>query len=413
MSIERSTHAATPHPAGKNVAAGKPPASAGEASADGGASSFLALLAALDPLAADTQLADPGVPDEGNAAATGIQAPPEAVGEVAVDAASLLAQGVAAVLPQRACTDASAPAPLAPQAPVVADTLVAARSAPAPSPARAARDTQEVAMSSAAAAEPAPAPARVPPRRSDAARQGQDPSSVLPTSNSAVRASEPRSVADPAGIDLRVLNPRHATDVAVASSAAAEVGSALKSSGSSRAVDRAGATSFTSGGGAPFAGAWNDQVIAGTGGGTATEPAFSLDANAASPSAALADKLSYWVSKGVQSAEIQLDAFGGGAVDVSISVHGNEAQVEFRSDQPEARRLLQDAMPQLRDMLKGEGLVLSGGFVGTSAQSDPGGQERRNAPPGARSRTVALETLDRASPAVHHRSSGRTVDLFV
>lgn len=90
----------------------------------------------------------------------------------------------------------------------------------------------------------------------------------------------------------------------------------------------------------------------------------------AGASSDVAHKVHYWVTRGAQNAELQLEAFGGGAVDVSISVRGNEAQVEFRSDQPDARRLLQDAMPQLRDLLRSEGLELAGGFVGGSAHRD-------------------------------------------
>jgi flagellar hook-length control protein FliK len=119
-----------------------------------------------------------------------------------------------------------------------------------------------------------------------------------------------------------------------------------------------------------------------TGAGGVAAPDLPFPAGASSE---VAHKVHYWVTRGAQNAELQLDAFGGGAVDVSISIRGNEAQVEFRSDQPEARRLLQDAMPQLRDLLRSEGLELSGGFVGGSAnpdsrreRSDPEGRSGRD-----------------------------------
>ena len=140
---------------------------------------------------------------------------------------------------------------------------------------------------------------------------------------------------------------------------------------------------------APLDGAWAGNnatsVLAsspatGTGGVAAPDLPFPAGA-----SSEVAHKVHYWVTRGAQNAELQLDAFGGGAVDVSISMRGNEAQVEFRSDQPEARRLLQDAMPQLRDLLRSEGLELSGGFVGGSAnpdsrreRSDPEGRSGRD-----------------------------------
>ena len=110
----------------------------------------------------------------------------------------------------------------------------------------------------------------------------------------------------------------------------------------------------------------------------------------AGSSSEVAHKVHYWVTRGAQNAELQLDAFGGGAVDVSIFMRGNEAQVEFRSDQPEARRLLQDAMPQLRDLLRSEGLELSGGFVGGSPNPD---SRRERSEPDRRSGRVGVVTV--------------------
>jgi flagellar hook-length control protein FliK len=124
-------------------------------------------------------------------------------------------------------------------------------------------------------------------------------------------------------------------------------------------------------GGSGTASAYSSGALMGTSAAGVAEAPF-----AAGSCADVAHKVHYWVTRGVQNAELQLDAFAGGAVDVSISMQGKEALVEFRSDQPEARRMLQDAMPQLREMLRSGGLELSAGFVGTSA--DPGSQPRRD-----------------------------------
>lgn len=144
-----------------------------------------------------------------------------------------------------------------------------------------------------------------------------------------------------------------------------------------------------------------------------TAPSFVLDAGMASPEVAVAEQVHYWVTKGVQNAELQLDAFGGGQVEVHVSVVGNEAQVEFRTDQPEARRLLQDAMPQLRQMLEQEGMLLSGGFVGTSTRQDqePNTRQPARAPEGAR--VPATVSLPSAGQTLGARGSGRTLDVFV
>ena len=147
---------------------------------------------------------------------------------------------------------------------------------------------------------------------------------------------------------------------------------------------------------------------------TAVNPtSYAPELSSSSPDTAVAEKLNYWISRGVQNAELKLDAFGGGSVQVNIAMSGLDAQVEFRSDQPEVRRLLSDAMPQLRDMLKGEGLSLSGGFVGTSAQSDPGTPERRGQTQSARIFRAGAEPASMGRTSTVNLTPGRTVDLFV
>ena len=166
-----------------------------------------------------------------------------------------------------------------------------------------------------------------------------------------------------------------------------------------------------SSGSLPMTGPWADYAA--LNGGPGSRPVFSPDPVVAMPEAAVAEKLNYWITRGVQNAELQLDAFGGGSVDVSISLNGNEAMVEFRSDQPEARKLLQDAMPQLRDMLEGEGLLLSGGFVGTSAQQDAGSPGRRAGPQPAKTSLRIADTTENGQSTAVARTTGRAVDVFV
>ncbi len=156
---------------------------------------------------------------------------------------------------------------------------------------------------------------------------------------------------------------------------------------------------------------WGDATPAGTQHGASS--VYAPGALTPAPATAMAEKVHYWVSRGVQSAELQLDAFAGGSVDVSIAVKGHEATIEFRTDQPQARQLLLEAMPQLKELLAGEGLMLSGGFVGSSAQQ--GGQPQgRGALP-----TTTREALVGVPPAAPGRAelldgaSGRRVDLFV
>lgn len=135
---------------------------------------------------------------------------------------------------------------------------------------------------------------------------------------------------------------------------------------------------------------------------------------AAGTSSDVAHKVHYWVTRGVQTAELQLDAPGGTAVDVSITLQGKEALVEFRSDQPDARRVLQEAMPQLREMLRAEGLQLAGGFVGSSAQQKQGDArpdgQRRTAEPGGTVRIAASDAVRSGRPGA---ASTHALDVFV
>lgn len=135
---------------------------------------------------------------------------------------------------------------------------------------------------------------------------------------------------------------------------------------------------------------------------------------APSASSEVAHKVHYWVTRGVQTAELQLDALGGSAVDVSITLQGKEALVDFRSDQPEARRVLQEAMPQLRDMLRAEGLQLAGGFVGSSAQQkerDPRRDGHHREPD--RSAVLSVSAADVSRTGRSEAAATHSLDVFV
>lgn len=129
---------------------------------------------------------------------------------------------------------------------------------------------------------------------------------------------------------------------------------------------------------------------------------------------AVAEQVAFWVHQNIQNAELTVK-HDGNPVEVSVSLTGNEAHVAFRSDQAQTRDLLDASVSQLRDMLRQEGLVLSGVSVGdSSAQSREGGaqQGQREAP---RNAQVMVPAVVGAQP----RSSGvdvlsdRAVDLFV
>ena len=134
-----------------------------------------------------------------------------------------------------------------------------------------------------------------------------------------------------------------------------------------------------------------------------------------SPEMSVADTVNYWVTQGVQNAELTLDGFGGAPVEVSITLKGDEAHIDFRTDQPEVRSVLEGAVAHLKDLLANEGLSLSGVSVGTSGQDGPGAdaQDRRNRTGVRQANIVSIEAptmapIRRANPSV-----GRALDIFV
>ena len=127
----------------------------------------------------------------------------------------------------------------------------------------------------------------------------------------------------------------------------------------------------------------------------------------------LADTLSYWVSQGVQKAELKLDGFGAEPVEVSISLANGEAQIGFRTDRADVREVIEGAMSHLKELLASEGLVLAGVSVGTAGQDRAGAQAQRERA-GVRQKGISLVEPDVALAAPRPRGvSGRAVDLFV
>ncbi len=130
----------------------------------------------------------------------------------------------------------------------------------------------------------------------------------------------------------------------------------------------------------------------------------------------VAEQVSYWIGRGAQNAELEVEGLGEGPVKVSIEMQGQEARVEFRADQAQTRQVLQDSMPHLRELLEREGLVLSGMSIGSSGagggqgQSSEGrqGQRHGHAVPSELPAVARTAAANRAAPL-----SGRSVDLFV
>jgi flagellar hook-length control protein FliK len=140
-----------------------------------------------------------------------------------------------------------------------------------------------------------------------------------------------------------------------------------------------------------------------------------VDPAAAGAEDALAEQVAYWVGQNIQNAELTVD-HEGSPVEVSVSLTGNEAHVAFRSDQTQTRELLDASTGQLRELLRNEGLVLTGVTVGGSggqgARQGEGGAQ--SGQPGARHAQVVVP----AGTAAAARSGAslpteRSVDVFV
>jgi flagellar hook-length control protein FliK len=150
---------------------------------------------------------------------------------------------------------------------------------------------------------------------------------------------------------------------------------------------------------------------------TTTNPADVLfqvpSTSAAAACTVVAETVSYWASQGVQNASLQLDGFGDEPVEVRISVNGDMAQVDFRTNQPEVRLAIEGAASQLKDMLSSQGMQLTGLSIGTSGR---GGSQDKNprAPSDARKLTlVKPEAVEAARVRPTNPSVGQSLDLFV
>lgn len=158
-------------------------------------------------------------------------------------------------------------------------------------------------------------------------------------------------------------------------------------------------------------GAWGHQALLEAG--RIDPPAATTATAALSPEMMVAEQVNYWIGRDVQNAELKLDGLGDAAVKVNISLIGNEARVEFRTDQAETRQVLEGAVSHLKDLLGNEGLILSSVSVGTSGS---GGADPREGKPSQRGRQATVVVPQASSVDTARRPaslSGRTVDLFV
>lgn len=127
-------------------------------------------------------------------------------------------------------------------------------------------------------------------------------------------------------------------------------------------------------------------------------------------------QVNYWVSSEIQNAEMKLDGLGKGPVEISISVHGKEADITFRTDEIQTRELLESSSSNLKDLMNREGMVLSGMTVGTNTF----GGSNQNGKSGGKNNQGVRPMIGVVVPAVRVQagvkaagSIGKSLDLFV
>ncbi len=175
------------------------------------------------------------------------------------------------------------------------------------------------------------------------------------------------------------------------------------------------------GGGAPGAGGFAGAVAAaepertpGEGLDPADAAGLPLDGEAAE--ALLAERITHWVHQGIQNAALTVEREGA-AVQVQVALRGSEAHVQLRSDDAQARQLLDAGSGELRTLLQEQGLQLAGMSVSSQAAGGGSAREQDAVPAGAGRRGVvraaAPEGAENRPGTPRGRGIGeRSVDVY-
>ncbi len=129
-------------------------------------------------------------------------------------------------------------------------------------------------------------------------------------------------------------------------------------------------------------------------------------------------QISHWGTQNLRHASLRVGQAGEDAIDIQLSVKGQEAQIEFRTDNAEARASLEDSADEsLSEMLQRSGIQLASLSVGSQGQ--PSGRDASAGGPGApraaRSPASASDAaeLPAARPLPPRADGSRPLDLFV
>ncbi|MGO1617545.1 MAG: flagellar hook-length control protein FliK [Oceanisphaera sp.] len=108
------------------------------------------------------------------------------------------------------------------------------------------------------------------------------------------------------------------------------------------------------------------------------DKAVSLQGSAEQTAKQLAQQAQVVVSQNLQEADIKLNPSEFGAMRIQVKIEQGEVQVQFVASQPQARELMEQAMPRLREMLSQQGMQLNQGQQqGQQGQQGQSGQQQQ------------------------------------
>ncbi|WP_446835323.1 flagellar hook-length control protein FliK [Zobellella denitrificans] len=100
----------------------------------------------------------------------------------------------------------------------------------------------------------------------------------------------------------------------------------------------------------------------------AAERSLHLGASPEQGARQLSQQIQLMVNQNLQEADIRLSPSELGGLRIQLKMEQGEVNIQFTATQPQARELLEQALPRLREMLGQQGLAMGQGQVGGSAQ---------------------------------------------
>jgi flagellar hook-length control protein FliK len=146
-------------------------------------------------------------------------------------------------------------------------------------------------------------------------------------------------------------------------------------------------------------------------------PTLAVDTPVGHPAwtAEIGDKLTWMVGRQEQRVELVLNPPQLGRVEVTLSLHGDQATAQFVSTNPEVRQALESSLPRLREVLAGSGISLGQTNVGgeSSGQSASRRENGDNPPSFFSGNSLGEPPLRIGATSTQWLTRGRgLVDLF-